>query len=100
MTFDVEIGGRIRTVDVQPAGTRYQVTVDGRARLVDAARLEGGVLSLLLVEEGGVSHSVSVTPAGPGGALIVGLEGAVVPAVLSTRRGAWARRAGHADGGG
>ncbi len=100
MTFEIEIGGRLRTVEVEPAGAQYTVTIDGHARTVDAVRLEGGGLSLLFVEEGGRSRSVSVTEAGPGGDLAVVIDGTVVPAILNTRRGPWGRRAGHAEGAG
>ncbi|HVB38497.1 MAG TPA: biotin/lipoyl-containing protein [Vicinamibacterales bacterium] len=100
MTFEIEINGRLRTVDVQPAGARFTVTIDGRARTVDVARLEGDALSLLFVDEGGASRSVSVTRTGAGGELAVSIDGTVVPAVLNTGRGPWGRRAGHADGAG
>ncbi|HVA87417.1 MAG TPA: biotin/lipoyl-containing protein, partial [Candidatus Saccharimonadales bacterium] len=72
----------------------------GRARTVDVARLEGDALSLLFVDEGGASRSVSVTRTGAGGELAVSIDGTVVPAVLNTGRGPWGRRAGHADGAG
>ena len=40
MTFEIEIGGRSRSVTIQRMGSasRYRVIVDGRTHLVDARR--------------------------------------------------------------
>ena len=58
MTFEVEVGGRIRRVSIErasAAGT-YRIAVDGRARLVDVRRSSDFSLSLL-VERGTVPLS-------------------------------------------
>jgi biotin carboxyl carrier protein len=100
MTVEIEINGRLRTIEVEPAGTRYRVTLDGRSRLVDAARLDGGGLSLVFVDEAGASRSVGIVETGPRGELAVSLDGVVVEAALNGGRGSWGRRAGAHDGGG
>jgi hypothetical protein len=48
MTFDIEIGGRSRSVAIERTGTafRYRVVVDGRTHIVDARR--AGDFGLLL----------------------------------------------------
>jgi biotin carboxyl carrier protein len=51
MTFQVEVGGRMRTVSVEALGdcpSAYRVIVDGRARLVDVRRVGDLSLSLLV----------------------------------------------------
>ena len=48
MTFEIEIGGRSRSVTIQRMGSasRYRVIVDGRTHVVDARR--SGEFGLLL----------------------------------------------------
>ena len=87
MTFEIEVNGRIRAVSVEKAGPpdhRYRITVDGRARLVDAVSVEDDTLSLILPEHGHASHEVGfATGLGPGelsvylhgGTLTVGVNG-------------------------
>jgi len=53
MQYEVEIGGRRRQVVVTRAGGGFAVSVDGRTRRVDAARIDGHTLSLLVAVEGG-----------------------------------------------
>ena len=96
MTFDVEINGRARVVSIERAAAgRYRVTVDGRAHLVDAARVGQFGLSLLMDGDGGASRDVQVAPAGPPGEMLVRLDGRTIPALVDGRR---SRRA-SADGG-
>ena len=59
MTLEVEVGGRVRTVRVEPGGAagRYRVRVDGREYGVAAVR--SGTDGLLL------TTSSEATPAGP-----------------------------------
>jgi biotin carboxyl carrier protein len=65
LRYEVEIGGRLRQVSVQRANGRFMVTVDGRERTVDAARVDAHTWSLLVEQEGGrsvSSHEVSIVP--------------------------------------
>ena len=48
MQYEVEIGGRWRQVVVTRAGDGFAVSVDGRTRHVDAARVDAHTLSLVL----------------------------------------------------
>ena len=61
MTFEIEINGRLREVRVErdgPPDHRYRVTVDGRARTVDAVGVEDDTLSLVLPDAGHGSYEV------------------------------------------
>ena len=63
LRYEVEIDGRLRQVSIQRAHGCFAVTVDGRERMVDAARVDAHTWSVL-VQEGGQSvssHEVSIT---------------------------------------
>ena len=94
MRFDVETAGRTRTIEITDARGRRQVSVDGRAREVDAARageqwsLLVGVRSyeVALVQRAGGEYAVHVngrpfvvrvTPQASGTAARRGVPGAV-----------------------
>jgi hypothetical protein len=49
--YEVEIGGRLRQVVVTRTGDTFAVSVDGRTWQVDAARIDGHSLSLLVDTE-------------------------------------------------
>jgi biotin carboxyl carrier protein len=51
MQYEVEIGGRLRQLVVTRTGDSFAVSVDGRTRHVDAARIDGHSLSLLVDTE-------------------------------------------------
>ena len=99
MTFEIEIGGRTRTVAVEKAaGGTYRVAVDGRSRELDAARTGAFGLSLL-DRESGVTREVQVTPTSTRGELLVTIGGrAVVVAVNGRRSGRRSDAAGSAHG--
>ena len=87
MTFEIEINARTRTVSVERAGPgRYRVVVDGRSHDVDAARVGTYGLSLLVDGDAAISREVQVAPAGAPGALLIGIEGRTVGAVVNGRR--------------
>jgi biotin carboxyl carrier protein len=64
LRYEVEIDGRLRQVSIQRARGRFMATVDGRERMVDAARVDAHTWSLLVQEDGQrvSSHEVSITP--------------------------------------
>ena len=97
MKLQVEIGDRVRTVEVlrQPAG--FRVLVDGQARLVDAVQVTPDAWSLL-VTDGGAAQSVeAVVSARPGnGTLDVYLDGLRIPVHVSNGRGRASADAGSA----
>jgi biotin carboxyl carrier protein len=92
MTYEVEINGRTRRVDVDPGEqpNGFVVVVDGQRRGVDVTPVDGA-LSLIL--DDGRSYEVSIAEQPPGsGSLTVHVNGRVVAASVGTSRGAWARR--------
>ena len=85
MTFDIEINGRSRTISIDRADTgRYRVTVDGRVRLVDAARIGNFGLSLLL-DGDGLSREIQISPSSSPGEMLVRLDGRSVTALIDGR---------------
>jgi len=64
VTVEVEIGSRILRVDLQRQGPRWVATLDGRAVLVDAARVGEG-WSLLIDEAGLTSPALRSTATSP-----------------------------------
>jgi biotin carboxyl carrier protein len=95
MTFEIEIGGRVRTVAVEKASAgTYRVSLDGETHEVDAARV--GVFGLsLLHRETGFSRDVQVTPASAAGELLVSMAGRTVAVTVNGRR---SRRSGADSG--
>ena len=88
MTFEIDINGRTRAVSIE-RGARtatFHVTVDGRAHLVDAARIGDFGLSLLLDGGTAVSREISVVPAGGRGELLIAMDGRSVAASVNARR--------------
>jgi biotin carboxyl carrier protein len=101
MTFAVEVNGRGRTISIErAAGGRYRVVVDGRAQLIDAARVGSFGLSLLFDGADRSSREVQVSPGGGPGEMLVGIDGKSVTVLLNGRRsgGAGADRGAHARG--
>jgi biotin carboxyl carrier protein len=98
-TYEIEINGRLRRVAIEragaPADRRYRVTIDGRARVVDARPAGADRWSLLFPEEASASYDVAVAAA-PGGELHIHIPDGAVRAVVNGRR---ARRDGPADAG-
>ena len=88
MKVQVEIGERIRTVEVLPQGSSYQVLVDGRPRLVGAVQIGPNAWSLIVRDRGAVqSVEVVVSPRRGQGAIDVYVEGLHIPAQILNGRG-------------
>ncbi len=79
MLFDIEIGERVCRVSVEREGTRYRIEADGRVDLVDAARVDGATLSLIVLGERHESHEVALLERGEPGEVEVHLRAGVVP---------------------
>jgi biotin carboxyl carrier protein len=81
VTFEIDVNGRTRSVAIErvPAHPHhYRVTVDGVTRLVDAVRIDEGMLSLILSDGDGASYQVAITDsAAPGEQTVMLPEGAV-----------------------
>ena len=112
MTFEVEVAGRLRTVSIErtDSASRYRITIDGTAHLVDAVRAGEYGLSLLFPEKrtGGEPSDADSTPpaaevqiapgTGPGEWLVT-LDGRIAAVTLNGRRRGHAADAGaHGHG--
>jgi len=103
MTFEVEIGDRIRTVAVVRKGGLLHVDLDGRTHIVDARRVSESVISMLVQHPDASTPSRSVDAAfatKPGaGDFDVYLDGRTIPVQIRAA-GAFGRqkKAGGATG--
>ena len=88
MQYEVEINGRTRHVHVHRANGVFVVAVDGREWTVDAARIDGHTLSLLIESS---SHEVTIAPDRASGQLVVGV-GTIPLAVALNNRRRWGRK--------
>jgi acetyl/propionyl-CoA carboxylase alpha subunit len=87
MTFEIDINGRARAIAIEKAAEgQYRVLLDGKARMVDAARVGIHGLSLLFDGEDRASRELQVTPGGTRGELLITLGGRTVAAIVNGRR--------------
>jgi biotin carboxyl carrier protein len=84
MTFEVDIGGRVRHVVAEASGDGFAVTVDGKPFHVDAVRVDDYTLSLLV--DTVHSREVVITPDAAGGPLTVRVGAAPIAVTLNGRR--------------
>ena len=99
MQYEVEIAGRLLHVAVTRAGDGFAVTVDGRTRQVDAARIDAHTLSLRVDTVWSKEVSIAADPVG--GQLGVHVGATPVAVTLNGRR-RWRRKdegPGTASGG-
>src|SRR3954462_12621420 len=89
MQYEIEVGGRRVQVVVTRSGGGFAVSVDGRTRQVDAARIDAHTLSLVV--DSVWSNEVSIAPVGVNGELEVPVGGPPVRVPLNARRG-WGRK--------
>jgi len=105
MTYDIEVNGRVRHVEVHRADGQFLVTVDGRTWQIDAARVDPQTLSLLIRPASNGSgagqtwsHEVIVAPDLVGAGLAVRVGDVPVSVSVNGRR-RWGRgdesAAGH-----
>ena len=98
MTLEVEINGKIRVVSIEPvadAADRYTVTVDGKARVMDAREVDSATLSLIAVDDGSCEE-VEIVESAVAGELLVRTRDGLLPVMVNGRR----RRRASADVGG
>ena len=100
MQYEVEVGGRRLQVVVTRSGDGFAVAVDGRARQVDAARIDAHTLSLLVDSSDGLkqSHEASVAADPISGQLTVHVGATAVAVTLNGRR-RWGRKEDSAGAG-
>ena len=89
MQYEVEIGGRLLHVAVTRAGDGFAVSVDGRTRQVDAARIDAQTLSLLVDTVWSKEVSIAADPVT--GQLSVHVGATPVAVTLNGRR-RWGRK--------
>jgi biotin carboxyl carrier protein len=92
--YEVEVGGRLRQVVVTRTGDTFAVSLDGHTHHVDAARIDGHSLSLLVDNGCPQSHEVSIV-ADPGSGQHVVHVGTVPAAVTLNGRRRWGRKEEH-----
>jgi biotin carboxyl carrier protein len=107
MQYEVEIGGKRRQVVVTRTGGGFAVSVDGRTRHVDAARIDGQTMSLVVDTVQPAEHNAAAAPdpagsrrrgyqvsiaPGPGAGELQVYVGAVPVAVSVNGRRRWGQR--------
>src|ERR1700712_150015 len=97
MQYEVEVGGRRVHVVVSRSGGGFAVSVDGRTRHVDAARIDAHTLSLIV--DSVWSKEVSIAAAPAGGQLDVHGGSTPVAVTLNAPR-RWGRKEAGAAGSG
>jgi acetyl/propionyl-CoA carboxylase alpha subunit len=100
MQYEVEVGGRRRQVVVNRSGDGFAVSVDGRTRQVDAARIDAHTLSLVVDSVWSIEVSIAADPVS--GQLTVHVGSIPVVVTLNGRR-RWVRKdegAGSGSGSG
>jgi biotin carboxyl carrier protein len=92
--YEVEVNGRLRQVHVHRVAGLLQIALDGQPFTVDATRIDGHVLSLLI---GHCSHEVTLAT-DAAGQTTVAVGGVPVPVALNNRR-RWGRKDAAGSGG-
>jgi len=95
--YEVEIGGRVKHVSITRTGATFAVTVDGRMRQVDAARIDPRTLSLVVDSVWSKDAIVVSDPAS--GQLTVTVDGIPVAVTLNGRRRGRRTPSAHAASG-
>jgi biotin carboxyl carrier protein len=98
VTFELQVGDRLRTVEIRRRAQGFDVAVDGKARVVNAAHVGPASWSLLISDaDGGRSRSVEATvlPHKSSSGFDVHIDGFTIPVQL---RGGLGRRSREANG--
>ena len=93
MTYEVEINGRTRRVEVERTDSGYAVSIDGHVQRADVTVING-MWSLILGDNGSRrSHEIAIVENPPAsGNLVVHVNGRMVSAAVGAARGSWAKR--------
>jgi biotin carboxyl carrier protein len=81
--YEVEVNGQIRRVSIRRADARFVVGVDDMEWIVDAVRVDGHTLSMLI---GTTSYDVSVAPDPASGRMMVSIGPVMLSASVNGRR--------------
>ncbi|MBI3400283.1 MAG: biotin/lipoyl-binding protein [Acidobacteria bacterium] len=92
MHYEVEIGGRLRRIDITRSGDDFAVAIDGRTRQITATRIDAHQWSLLVSAPGKsdtpgrrVTYDVAIS-VDPAGALTVHVGSTPVAVIVNGRR--------------
>lgn len=88
MQYEIDVNGRARRVAVRRAGGAFTIAIDGREWRVDAVRVDGHTLSLVVDDR---SFEVTLVPDGARGQLAVGVGPTPLRVGVNSRR-QWGRR--------
>jgi biotin carboxyl carrier protein len=97
LQYEIDIAGKRRHVVVERSGDAFLVTIDGRPFHVSAARIDAGLLSLIV---GSASVEATVASDGASGRLVVRVGTTPVAVEVCGRRRPGERAAHAASGGG
>src|SRR5437762_298150 len=89
MRLEVEVGGRVRVVEIEHRGAALVIRLDGRERIVDAAEAAGRWS--IRFPESGEQHAAILTPAREPGAVDVLINGLSIPVRLRAGAGVSSR---------
>ena len=95
MQLQVDVNGRLTTVDIERKDGLYRVVIDDVARMVDAAAVDGSTFSLICLADGRSSQEVGLSPTGLPGEIAVHMPTGVASVrVLTGRASRFGRGAG------
>ena len=101
MQLQIDVNGRLRTVDIERKDGLYRVVIDGVERLVDAAAVDGSTFSLICLADGRSSQEVGLSPTGLPGEIAVHMPSGVASVrVLTGAASRFGRGAGAAQAAG
>jgi biotin carboxyl carrier protein len=101
MQLQIDVNGRVRTVDIERKDGLYRVVIDGVERMVDAAAVDGSTFSLICLDAGRSSQEVGLSATGLPGELAVHMPSGVASIrVVTGAAGRFGRGAGAAQAAG
>jgi len=101
MQLQVEVNGRLRTVDVEQKDGLFRLVIDGVERMVDAAAVDAATFSLICLADGRSSQEVGLSPTGLPGEIAVHMPTGVASArVITGAASRFGRGAGAAQAAG
>jgi biotin carboxyl carrier protein len=101
MQLQIDVNGRLRTVEIARKDGLYRIVIDGVERMVDAAAVDGSTFSLICLADGRSSQEVGLSPTGLPGEIAVHMPSGVASVrVVTGAAGRFGRGAGAAQAAG
>jgi biotin carboxyl carrier protein len=101
MQLQVEVNGRLRTVDIDQKDGLYRVVIDGIERMVDGASVDASTFSLICLADRRSSQEVGLSPTGLPGEIAVHMHTGVASVrVITGAASRFGRGAGAAQAAG